>query len=315
MDSTPFFDVVIPVHNRCGTIGAALTSVAAQDYSNLRLIVVDDGSTDGTADAVRCLAPDAQVIRQSNQGASVARNVGVEAATARWVAFLDSDDVWCPGHLRRMAAAIRATDGAAHFYFADTIPDWTPENQTLWQLAGFGVDGDHELAADAADWALLPTQPMMLQSAVFDREHYRNAGGLRGDLRCRHDTHLFLIMGIGRPACAVAGSGVRMTGDDRSGHRLTTAFGPRTPSYAHETVALYADVLARGHGLRLAQRLELRSRIAAAHLQLARHAKREGRLATSLGHIARAAVAHPGRFLSGAAGRLLRRSPRARAKG
>jgi glycosyltransferase involved in cell wall biosynthesis len=92
---------VIPTYNRRDRLQRALDSVVRQSLSVEEIILVDDGSTDGTADFVRNKFPSVTVIEQENQGVSAARNVGIQAATTSWIAFLDSDDVWtCLSNIR-----------------------------------------------------------------------------------------------------------------------------------------------------------------------------------------------------------------------
>jgi glycosyltransferase involved in cell wall biosynthesis len=92
--------VIIPVYNRVNLVGRALASVYAQGRSAQEVIVVDDGSSDGTGDYVRTHFPQARYIRQTNQGVSAARNRGIAAACGEWLAFLDSDDEWLPQKLQ-----------------------------------------------------------------------------------------------------------------------------------------------------------------------------------------------------------------------
>jgi len=92
--------VVIPACNAGAYIGRALESVLGQTRSADEIIVVDDGSTDNTAEVVARYAPKVKYLHQDNAGASVARNRGIEAATSRWMAFLDADDEWLPEKLR-----------------------------------------------------------------------------------------------------------------------------------------------------------------------------------------------------------------------
>ena len=93
-----FFSVIIPCYNRDDRIGATLDSVLGQNMDDLEIIVVDDGSTDGSLDLLRCYGDcygdRFTVIEQQNAGPGVARNRGVAAARGRYVAFLDSDDLW-----------------------------------------------------------------------------------------------------------------------------------------------------------------------------------------------------------------------------
>ncbi|MFW6335176.1 MAG: glycosyltransferase, partial [Desulfosalsimonas sp.] len=98
-DNRPLVSAVIPVCNRQGWIAEAVDSVLAQDYRPLELIVVDDGSTDATADTVLSYGSRLTYIYQENRGVSAARNRGAAAARGDWLAFLDSDDLWLEGKI------------------------------------------------------------------------------------------------------------------------------------------------------------------------------------------------------------------------
>ena len=91
--------VVIPAFNVEGCIADALDSVLAQRRLPDEVIVVDDGSTDGTAAIIGQYHPGVRYVSQHNAGPSAARNHGIKAATGEWIAFLDSDDVWLPDKL------------------------------------------------------------------------------------------------------------------------------------------------------------------------------------------------------------------------
>jgi glycosyltransferase involved in cell wall biosynthesis len=97
----PLVSVIIPTYNRGWTIKEAVESVFAQDTEDYELLVVDDGSTDNTADILRSYGSDIKVIRQSNKGVSAARNAGIAASSGQLLAFLDSDDLWLPAKLSR----------------------------------------------------------------------------------------------------------------------------------------------------------------------------------------------------------------------
>ena len=92
--------VVIPAYNAGRYIGRAIDSVLAQTRPAEEIIVVDDGSTDHTAEIAGAYGDRIRFIRQENAGASVARNTGIAAATGNWIAFLDADDEWLPEKLR-----------------------------------------------------------------------------------------------------------------------------------------------------------------------------------------------------------------------
>ena len=95
----PLISVIIPTYNRGWIINEAIDSVLAQDYINYELIVVDDGSIDNTHDILNSYQKDFLVLRQNNKGVSAARNRGLAAASGRFIAFLDSDDIWLPQKL------------------------------------------------------------------------------------------------------------------------------------------------------------------------------------------------------------------------
>lgn len=110
MTGEPLVSVVLPTYNRAGVLPRAIQSVLSQDYANLELIVVDDGSTDGTPDLMRQFA-DARIRFERlsvNCGPGYARNVALGMARGELVAFIDSDDRWLPGKLRRQVGALRA---------------------------------------------------------------------------------------------------------------------------------------------------------------------------------------------------------------
>ncbi|MDB9372549.1 glycosyltransferase family 2 protein [Nodularia sphaerocarpa] len=98
MNNLPLVTVIIPVYNYANYIAATLDSVFAQTYRPIEVIVVDDGSTDNSAEIVRAY-PEVQYFYQSNQGVSVARNVAIAAAKGEFLAFLDADDLWKPDKL------------------------------------------------------------------------------------------------------------------------------------------------------------------------------------------------------------------------
>lgn len=108
--------VVIPTHNRAGLLLEALRSVLVQIPPDAEVIVVDDGSTDGTAEALAALGEREgdrlRTIRQDRRGVAGARNTGIRAACGRRLAFLDDDDLWTPDHLAVLGAALDGLPGA-----------------------------------------------------------------------------------------------------------------------------------------------------------------------------------------------------------
>jgi len=106
--SLPLISCLVPVFNGERYLGEALDSILAQTYEAIELIVVDDGSTDGTGEVVAHYGDRVGYVRQNNQGAPTARNVGLSMAAGEFVAFLDADDLWHPEKLERQMARFEA---------------------------------------------------------------------------------------------------------------------------------------------------------------------------------------------------------------
>ena len=105
----PLVSVVVPAFNAAPTIGSTLDSIARQTYRRLDVVIVDDGSTDGTNSLIRrfCLSdPRMRLIEQSNSGVAAARNAGIRASRGDFVAFIDADDLWHPTKIERQMRAL-----------------------------------------------------------------------------------------------------------------------------------------------------------------------------------------------------------------
>ena len=113
MTAPPAVSVMIPVHNRRDPIARAVDSVLAQTFRDFELIVVDDGSDDGTGEVLAAYGDRLTVIRQERAGVSAARNRGVAASRGPLLAFLDSDDWWLPEKLAAQVEFFRTRPDAA----------------------------------------------------------------------------------------------------------------------------------------------------------------------------------------------------------
>ena len=105
--NTPLVSVVIPTYNQPAFLREALASVFAQTFGDFEIIVVNDGSTDDTGEQLEQYGDRIRVITQENQGIGRARNRGMDAATGRYIAFLDHDDLWHPAKLESQVAYMR----------------------------------------------------------------------------------------------------------------------------------------------------------------------------------------------------------------
>ncbi len=188
--------VVIPCYNAERYIGATLRSVLAQGLPDIEVIVVDDGSNDGSADMVRSGFPGVTLLRQANQGVAAARNHGIEQARGDWIAFVDADDIWLPGKLAAQLALLQAHPDARIAYTAwqvwhSTEPEPTPG--LLAELAA-GAD-DVPRWAGASGWIypeLLLDCMVWTSTVLAQRALLRDLGGFDAGLRIGEDYDLWL---------------------------------------------------------------------------------------------------------------------------
>ena len=116
--------VIIPLYNKAKEIERTLRSVARQSVQPLEVIVVDDGSTDGSGDVVAAMdLPFVRLVRQNNQGVSAARNHAMQLAQGEWVALLDGDDYWCEQYLENVERMIDSYPAAGAIGTAFVIDD------------------------------------------------------------------------------------------------------------------------------------------------------------------------------------------------
>lgn len=119
--------IVVPVYNAAKYIAKTIEMVSGQTYKDWELILVDDASSDGSADAIQSIIESQgkriRLIRKTrNEGAAAARNTGVDAATGKYIAFLDADDIWREEKLEKQVAFMEKT-GAAFSYHAYEFGD------------------------------------------------------------------------------------------------------------------------------------------------------------------------------------------------
>jgi len=115
----PLVSVIVPNYNSVDFIAEAISSVLEQIFEDWDMIVVDDSSTDNSIELIEKFVRDDKRIRlirlEKNSGSAVARNTAIEAAQGRYIAFLDSDDVWMPNKLERQVSVLQTSDAAVCF--------------------------------------------------------------------------------------------------------------------------------------------------------------------------------------------------------
>jgi glycosyltransferase involved in cell wall biosynthesis len=183
--NAPEISVVIPCFNAEPYIAAAIESVLIQQEAELEVIVVDDGSSDNSAELVRRSFPQVQLLRQRNAGVAVARNTGIAQARGSWIAFLDADDVWLPGKLQAQRRLLESYPGARMAYGAWHVwsgSDARPTPALLAQLEREAADRVKwqgasgwiypELLLDCVVWTstVLAHRSLFDEGGVFDPE-------------------------------------------------------------------------------------------------------------------------------------------------
>lgn len=191
MSASPAVSIVIPAYNRAGSIRRAIESVLRQSWTDFELLVIDDGSTDGTQDAVRAIAdPRLRLIETPrNMGASAARNLGIEEARGDWVAFQDSDDEWLPLKIEKQMARLLAGDYVAAYCGMMILDE--PQGP-LGAIEGrmrpryFPAPAETEVEG-ALLVPLLRTSLISTQTLVARRDRLREVGGFDPELRALID--------------------------------------------------------------------------------------------------------------------------------
>ena len=179
--------VIIPVFNGEADLAAAVDSALSQHGCNVEVIVVNDGSTDATADVIASYGDRIRVIQQANQGApglAATRNNGVRASTADWIAFLDHDDVWEPDKLCRQLELAQTKNAyvvysnARNFGDIDRVADLRSDPEAI-------LEGDLFLP-------LLMDNFIVMSSAMMKRSLFDAIGGFTENPVLAEDWDLWL---------------------------------------------------------------------------------------------------------------------------
>ncbi|SMC39102.1 glycosyltransferase family 2 protein [Sporomusa malonica] len=181
----PIVSVVIPAYNAGQTIERTIQSVLNQTYQQYEIIVVDDGSSDDTAEKIRKYGDLVQYISQTNAGAGAARNTGVRSAKGKWIAFLDSDDEW---HPKKLEIQIQFCNSIPDIVLVTNVPtiirigeekDFAPVSETpaysIW---------NHE--------AFLRRNKIQTSSVLISKDAYEAVGGCDTSLLNAQDRDLWL---------------------------------------------------------------------------------------------------------------------------
>ena len=175
--------VVIPTYNRAELLPRALASVNAQTLSPDEVIVVDDGSTDGSRELIATRHPECRYLRQENRGVSAARNLGIREARGEWIALLDSDDTWLPTKLAAQMDGVCRTSSARICH-----------TEELWIRNGVRVNAmkKHRKRGGWIFRDCLPLCAISPSSALIHRELFETVGLFDESLPACEDYDMWL---------------------------------------------------------------------------------------------------------------------------
>ena len=208
MTAPASISVVVPCYNAERWIASTLRSVLAQDWPGLEIIVVDDGSCDGSATVVAREFPQVTLVRQPNAGVAAARNCGIERARGDWVAFVDADDIWLPGKLRAQWRALAALPEARMACSGWQVwPSSQPEPAPALLATLAAQAGDAKRWGGPSGWIypqLLLSCQVWTSTVLMQRALLAEIGGFDTGLRIGEDYDLWLRASRATPILRVA---------------------------------------------------------------------------------------------------------------
>ncbi len=236
MQSTLSISAVIPAYNCEQYVARAICSVLDQTRPVSEIIVVDDGSTDGTADVIRSFGDQVALIQQTNAGVSAARNTAIRAAKGDWIAFLDADDEWLPDKIERQTALhsrnpdLMWMTGNYQECLCDEkrlAPHTPPQRCEQW-LGGNDYYDNYLRAIRLYEWG--HTDCMLIRRCVFDE-----VGMFPTEISLAEDVDMWLRIGYRFPKVGFLSRPLAI-------YHLTVS---RSLMTARRSPALYVDFIQR----------------------------------------------------------------------
>ena len=188
----PLIRVVIPTFNRKNLVQDAIKSVLQQEPKNYEFIVVDDGSTDGTSEFLKSLNLPIKIVAKENGGVSSARNTGIKVSQGKYVAFLDSDDLWLQGILK------------AQSDYLDTHPNTHPNIPLVYtdqyiEVKGKRIDDtrftmkkySHEEMSRFDLPGFVESPPIHISSTMLRKSIFDEVGYFNEELKIHEDTDMW----------------------------------------------------------------------------------------------------------------------------
>jgi glycosyltransferase involved in cell wall biosynthesis len=198
MKQQPLVSVVIPTYNRAGIIRETIDNVLLQTYPNIEVIVVDDGSTDGTQAVLSSYGSRLRWIAQKNAGPGAARNRGIAMAHGEIIAFQDSDDVWHPTKIERQVSALERAGKSAVCCICNCIKETAHRTTRSFDDAPIIPPIDEGLWLNPAE--VLSTRFVLFNQAVaIRRTVLERIGGFDESFWYNDDDYLELRLALEGP--------------------------------------------------------------------------------------------------------------------
>lgn len=188
----PFFSAIIPVFNKESFLENTINSVLQQSFSDFELIVVNDGSTDGSMAIIEKFSdPRIRFFTKENGGVSSARNLGLQKASAKYISFLDADDYWYPNFLEEMASCIQ--EFPEHHVFSAAVE---VETENLVLPSQYSISKKNDRVVVNYFEASMKTTAICTSCAVFKRSVFEKVGIFDPRLKSGQDTDMWIRIGL-----------------------------------------------------------------------------------------------------------------------
>jgi glycosyltransferase involved in cell wall biosynthesis len=184
-NKVPLVSIIIPTYNRSAAVSEAIDSVLEQTFKDREIIVVDDGSTDNTKELLLLKYGDKIVyVYQANSGVSSARNTGIKTAKGKYIAFLDSDDIWLPDKMAKQIELFETLPDNVGLVYCSVIHETQGQRTIRWARLRGDVFRERLLNDDRA--------AIYIPSVMIRRECFEKIGLFDEFLRRAEDRDLYL---------------------------------------------------------------------------------------------------------------------------
>jgi glycosyltransferase involved in cell wall biosynthesis len=194
----PLVSAIIPTYNRSNIVCEAVESVLQQTYTNIEVIVVDDGSTDDTQARLRPYGNRIRVVAQENVGPAAARNHGIAVSQGELIAFLDSDDIWLPTKIARQVSLLGQVSKSVPCCLCNVTMQWTGRELRSFEIASLHPVLEQGVWVNVDE--MLATRFVLFnQAVVIRREVLERIGGFNEKLWLLEDHELSLRLSLEGP--------------------------------------------------------------------------------------------------------------------